>query len=147
MQTDTMRTIFLPILIAFLLLASPHESMAQRYTSVDIVNINARYENEAMYFYRENWQAFRKAALEKGIISGYEMLRTETDSTNHFQLILMTEYPDKASFEKREDHFGPIMKAISPNGPKMLNSIDRKVFLEYLSGYDAQRVLSNRKRD
>lgn len=120
---------------------------AQKQSSIDIVRVDARYEKEAMYFYQENWLAFRKAALIKGYISGYEMLRTETDSTHHFQLFLVTEYPDSTAYRLREEHFAPIMKSISPNGPKMLNQVERKVFLEYLAGYDTRRLIADHKNN
>jgi hypothetical protein len=145
-SNTSMRNIIPRLAASVLFIACTTTGSSQSFSSVDIVRINAQFEKEAMYFYRENWQAFRKSAFDKGFISGYEMLRSDTDSTNHFQFILITEYPDKASFDKREEHFAPIMKSISPNGPKMLNKVDRKVFLEYLNGYDTQPVVSSRKK-
>ena len=118
---------------------------AQKVSSVDIVKVNAKYQKEAEYFYRENWQAFRKQALEKKLISNYEMMRTPIDSTGHYTLILITSYPDSVYYHNREKHFEPIMKSISPNGPKMLNSIDRKQFLQYVDGYDATTIVYGKK--
>ncbi len=108
---------------------------AQSVASIDVVRVKAQYQNEAHYFYTQNWLVFRKAALEEGYISGYDMQQTATDSTGHFILILTTRYADSLSHAKREEHFAPIMKRIAPAGPKMLNTIPRKDFLEYLTGY------------
>lgn len=121
------------------------KSQAQTVSSVDIVKVNSKYQKEAEYFYKENWQAFRKMALEKKIISKYEMMQTSADSTGHYTLILITEYPDSLHYNKREKNFEPIMKSISPNGPKMLNNIDRKQFLQFVDGFDATTIVSGKK--
>lgn len=119
--------------------------LAQTVSSVDIVKVDARYQKEAEYFYRENWQAFRKKAMEKKLISGFEMMQTPTDSTGHYTLILITRYQDSSSYHSREKNFEPIMQSISPNGPKMLNRIDRKQFLQYVDGFDATTIASGKK--
>ena len=123
------------LLIILCLLISTNFVYGQKISTINIVKVNANYEKEAMYFYNENWKEFRKLALQEGVISGFEIMRTATDSTNHFQLILITEYNDSTSFSKSEKNFEPIIKRVSPNGPKMLNKVGRKEFLEYIAGY------------
>jgi len=122
-----------------------HQGQAQMVSSVDIVKVNSKYQKEAEFFYMGNWYAFRKMALEKKIISNYEMMQTSADSTGHYTLILITRYPDSLYYHNREKNFEPIMKSISPNGPKMLNNIDRKQFLQYVDGFDATTIVSGKK--
>jgi hypothetical protein len=122
-----------------------HKAHSQTVSSVDIVKVNARYNNEAYFFYNENWLAFRKLALEKKLISNYEMMKIPTDSGGHYTLILITQYPDSLYYQNREINFDPIMRSISPNGPKMLNSIDRKELLQYVDGFDATTIVSGKK--
>lgn len=143
--TNTMqkRTAYL---IGFFVLVAFHTALGQETSTIDVVKVKAQYEKEAMYFYNENWKAFRELAFKKGIISGYELLRTPKDSTNHFELILITKYKDRPSFEKSEENFRPIMKQVSPNGPRMLNDIDRKVFLTYLTGYETTRLAASGRK-
>lgn len=118
----------------------------QQISTIDIVKVDAKYQQEAMYFYTENWQAFRESALRNGVIESYELKKTATDSTNHFLLILITTYKDSIQVSEAEQNFAPILKAISPNGAKMLNSIDRKQFLEYVSGYEAATIVTSKKK-
>jgi hypothetical protein len=59
------------------------------------MKINAKYEKEAMYFYEQNWKALRDKALKEQVIIGYEMLRSPTDSTNHFDPTLITSYKNE----------------------------------------------------
>jgi ketosteroid isomerase-like protein len=129
--------------IQVLFFISVNKLYAQQFSTIDIVSVKAIYEKEAMFFYNENWKSFRAEAYRKGFISGYEILKTEKDSTQKFQLILVTKYSDSLSFHNKENNFALIMKSISPNGPKMLNNIPRKDILEYLSGYDAILVEKN----
>lgn len=133
------------ILCCFLVVLFAQRGLAQTVSSVDIVKVNAKYQQEAEYFYKENWQAFRKLALEKKLISNYEMMKTPIDSSGHYTLILITQYPDSIYYQNREKNFEPIMKSISPNGPKMLNSTDRKQFLQYVEGFDATTIVSGKK--
>jgi len=140
-----MKMIKFKLSILFLMTMISYHGSAQSFSTVDIVKVKSVYEKEAMYFYNENWKAFRKEAYKKGFISGYQILRSATDSTNHFQLILITEYSDSTAFARQEDNFRPIMKSISPKGPKMLNDIPRKEILEYLSGYKTTNVEATRR--
>ena len=98
------------LLIIFIFSSSFVKSISQNYITLDIVKVNAAYKEEAMYFYNENWKQFRIEAHKKGFISGFEMLKTETDSSKYFQLILITKYPDSLTFHNKEQNFAPIMK-------------------------------------
>ena len=129
------------IVLSVIVFLSSLNLYAQQIVSIDIVRIDQRYEREAMHYYEQNWKAFREAALGDGHISGFNLLRTMTDSTQHFNLVLITEFPDSASFNNREANFRPIMKRISPGGPKLLNRVPPKQFLEYVNGVDAVSVV------
>ncbi len=76
-----------------------------------------------MYFYNNNWREFRKEALKQKVITGFEMYRSVIESTNHFDLTLVTIYKDEKAHAQAEEKFSPIMKKVSPNGPKYLNEI------------------------
>lgn len=118
----------------------------QKISSLDIVRIDSRFEREALYYNEQNWKEFRVAALREGHISGFNLLRTAVDSTSNFNLILITEYPDSARFNSREDNFRPIMKRISPSGPKLLNDASPRSFIQYLFGVDALSIHGSREK-
>lgn len=113
---------------------------AQRIATLDVVRADADYEKEAIYFYEQNWREFRIAALKEGFISGFNLLRTPVDSTNHFNFILITEYPDSARFDASEANFRPIMRKIAPGGPRLLNDVKSKTFLESVIALDALSI-------
>ncbi|MBX9780819.1 MAG: hypothetical protein K2X26_10775 [Chitinophagaceae bacterium] len=118
----------------------------QEISQIDIVKVNAKYEKEAMYFYDSNWKEFRKQALKQGLITGYKLQRTPIDSTNHFTIILITEYQDSVQHAKSEANFREIIKGISPNGPKFLNNIQRKEFVEFNTSYNTKTIAVDENR-
>jgi hypothetical protein len=118
---------------------------SQKVSTVDIVKINSKYEKEAMYFYEQNWLEFRKEAIKQKVIIGYEMFRSATDSTNHYDLTLITSYKDEKAFKVSEDKFRPIMSKISPNGPKYLNEVKRQEFLQYVAGSEGKLLYYSKK--
>jgi hypothetical protein len=132
-------------LIAAVLFLTAFTLNAQKISTFDMVKIKAQYEKEALYFYEQNWRAFRVVALKQKVISNYEMFRSETDSTNHFYLTLVTTYKNEKAFKESEAKFRPIMSAISPNGPKYLNALKRTDFLEYVAGSEGKIVYSGKK--
>jgi hypothetical protein len=141
-----MHTLLRKTMLFVVFYVSSQLAYSQGYTTIDVVKIDQKYYKEAMYFYNENWTAFRKEALKQRFISGYKMVKTPADSTQHYQLILITEYADSLTYNRKEENFSPIMKKISPNGPKMLNDIPRSRFLEYLAGYDAYDIVEDREK-
>ena len=119
---------------------SSYLAISQKISTFDIVKINAKYEKEAMYFYEQNWLAFRKEALKQKVISGYEMYRSPADTTHHFDLTLITIYKNEKAFKVSEEKFRLIMKAISPDGPKYLNEVRRDQFLKYIAGSEGKLI-------
>lgn len=112
----------------------------QKVTTIDIVKTKLDDLAEAHYFYENNWKAFRQAALTQGYITGYRMLQSEPDTTGFITLTLMTEYADSAMYQRAEEHFRPIMTAISPDGPKYLTNRKNRDFLTYEYGTDGRHV-------
>jgi len=96
---------------------------------VDIVQCRGEYEAECAYYYERNWLVFRQEALERHYISGYRLLRSEADSTGDFTLLLVTEFPDSATFAAVEDNFQPMMRELRPDGADLLNSVPRSDFV------------------
>ncbi|AQG79317.1 hypothetical protein [Spirosoma montaniterrae] len=99
-------------------------TLAQRSAPVAIVDfvkiLNGR-QQEAIFYYENNWKVYREVALEKGYIKGYKLMRTASDSTANFDLMLITEYTDSLQYNLSEERFQQIIKDRSPNGSKLLN--------------------------
>ncbi len=132
-----------PLLVICLFICGFVKSQKQPFATIDIVQGSAKMEKELLYFYRHNWKVFRETALSNGFISSYDMILTPTDSLGFFKLLLITEYPDSLSLVKSEVNFRPILEKLRTHGPKYLNDVQRKDFLEYLNGYEGKILYSD----
>jgi hypothetical protein len=114
---------------------------------IDMVEVLAARNEEATFFYDQNWKVYREKALKDGVINAYRILSLPKGNETGCDLILMTEYPDEAKFKASEDNFRPILQALRPNGPLLLNEHKPNIFRNIKTSFDASIVLSaNQKR-
>lgn len=103
---------------------------------IDLVKIKPGKEKEALYFYENNWLVFRKTAQEKGYIKSYQLLRSQKQDVQQFDLMLMTEFADSTSFKKMEENFRAVMEART-GGARFLNELRPKEFMEFVNSVEA----------
>ncbi len=109
---------------------------------VDFAKTKAGHRAEMLYYLEQNWKLYRDSALVKGYISAYRLLETRPDSLGDFDFIMMMEFPDSAAFHDREVHFQPLMKALRPSGPVLLNSLKAAEFRELKFNKEARTVFA-----
>lgn len=107
-------------------------------TTIDIIQCRGGYERECLHFYEENWLIFREAALEREIISGFQLLRSVEDTTGGVGLVLITDYPDSTAYAEAEKNFQPLMRELRPDGPSLLNEAPRSEFVENRLAFDTR---------
>jgi hypothetical protein len=114
-------------LFLFCLLLSSLDLYGQKQEAVylDLVKVKNGKVDDALHFFKNGWKVYRDSALKAGLITGYRLLRVETDSSD-VDIVLMTVYPDRETYNRREEIFQPIMKALRPNGPAMRNGFKRE---------------------
>lgn len=105
--------------IVFVLLGSVVH--AQSIWVIDFVEVKNGNDAELRFFVENNWKKYREEALKQKVIKSYMVLENKPDSTAKFSYMLMTEFADSTALKRVEEGFRPIMKGISPNGPKFLN--------------------------
>lgn len=113
---------------------------ACQITTIDAVKAKSEYEREAIYFFENNWKPFREAALEEKVISGFELVKSDPDSTGVTTIWLVTHYQDTPTYENAEKNFQGIIRRISPGGPKMLNAVPRKEFIISVESYHGKTL-------
>lgn len=97
---------------------------------LDFVRVKSGHRTETLFYYENNWKLYRDTALARGYISAYRLLETAPDSLGNFDFVLMTAYPDSTAYARSEEHFQPVLKALRPEGPKLLNSLKTNDFRE-----------------
>lgn len=129
------RTTKSTILGFFASLLFPFFIFSQKQTVLDHVKGKQAFRDEVIYFYKENWEVFRKEAKAKGYISDFKMLTSEPDSNQMFDIFLFTEYPSEESLKNSEKNFDPILKLLRPNGPRMMIQRKREEILSRINTY------------
>lgn len=114
-----------------LLLCLLAKSAFSQFVNMDIVKVKNKNFDEAIYYFEQNWKAYREVAIKQGIISSYRMYLNRTDSLQH-HIILVTEYPDSTTFKNSRENFRPILKSVRPNGPILLNQKQPDEFREFI---------------
>jgi len=122
------------LIVAFLLVGARSFAQDGPVIWIDLVKIKDGNAAEAMYFYENNWKVYRDSAQKIGLITSYKLLRNTTD-TAKADILLVTEYPSRKVFEDREQYWQPLMKALRPNGPVVLNGKKRDEFLTIVDSY------------
>lgn len=112
---------------------------------IDFVKVINGNHREAAYFYKNNWKVYREIAERSGFIKSWQLLTTHPDSTANFDIMLITEYTDSVQLALSEDRFREIIKAASPNGPKLLNDLKPKEFRNNVFLKRARRIYSSGK--
>ena len=133
------------LIFCILLVYSVHSSgQTNAHISViDFVKIKNDLRNEAIYFYENNWKVYRDTALKNNFIKSYQLLTTKADSATNFDIILITEYADSMQFKLSEERFQKMIKAMRPEGPKLLNEIKPNDFRQTIFSKKAETLFSS----
>ena len=111
-----MRLIFL---IGALCITSHTAFRAERISTIEFVEVLNNNKEEAIYYYKNNWEELRKKAIKRKYIEDYELLETEPTEDMPVSFILITTYSNHDQFAKREEHFRELMQ--EGTGLKLLN--------------------------
>lgn len=94
--------------------------------------LNGKRE-EALFYYENNWKAFRIEALKRNFIHSFEIIETPADADSDFDIILITRYENEAQFKASEANFEPILKEMRPTGPLLKNNTRPEEFRKSVS--------------
>ncbi len=119
--------------------------------TIEFVKIKNSNQKEALYFYENNWKKFRGAALTKGYIKSYRLLKGQKNLDAQYDLILATEYVSKDQFSKSEDNFQKVMSG-NASGPNFLNDLkpvdfrERAYLIETKSNFEIDKTITEIKQ-
>lgn len=126
---------FIYIALSFLALSTLPAQQTELISTYDFVEIINDQQEEAMFYYENNWKALRQLAKAEGYIDSYQMHEVAYTEESPFHLILITTYADKGQFEQREKNFD---KLIAMRGDlKLLNDKRPEEFRKFVFGADS----------
>ncbi|MGE3465783.1 MAG: TlpA family protein disulfide reductase [Pyrinomonadaceae bacterium] len=126
-----------------LLAARATNAKTDLYVTMDFVKIKDGRRAEAMFYYEKNWKVLREAALKKGIIHSYELVEAKSETSNAFDLVMVTRYRGEEQFRDREKNFEPLLRARGPDGPVLKNDIKPADFRQSVFVYDGVAAFSS----
>ncbi|HMM79547.1 MAG TPA: TlpA disulfide reductase family protein [Pyrinomonadaceae bacterium] len=112
------------------------------YTIIEFVKFKNGNSKQAEYFYENNWKLYREEAKKRNVIASFEMLPADAEAAGAFDLMLITRYRGKEQFDASEKGFEPILKALRPNGPALLDAVKPDEFRETVFVYRGLQIPS-----
>lgn len=129
--------------IGLLLLSATAFSQQTELTRVELIKVKKGHLENALAFYEHNWKAYRDSALKAGHIKSYKLLRVDSDSLNT-DIILMTTWPSRETYNRREEVFQGIMKTIgTSNGPAFKNGFNRREVITTVGSYLSESIFKS----
>lgn len=92
---------------------------AQSVWATDFVKTKDGQHENYLRSLRANWEKARVKAIELGYAKAYRVLTLP--GNRDWDVVLMTEYADRASYEKAEEHFAEVFNLIPANGPTLID--------------------------
>ena len=119
-------------IVYVILVLLPLSAFAEVVT-VDFVKVLNGNQDEAVYYYENNWKQHRIKALDRGYISSYKLL-VKTSDDGQTDILLLTGYATEAQYEAREENFAVVMGESGRDGPALLNEKTPGEFREVVDG-------------
>ena len=103
------------ILLVFLTVSAiSYGQHDNKISTIDFVQILNNNDDEANYYFQNNWKVLRDMALKKKYIHSFQILEAPISDGEPFQLMLITTYLDEDQYNLREDHFTELIKEKGP---------------------------------
>ncbi len=106
---------------------------ADKVAVTEFVKVLNGKNEEAEFFYRNNWMALRKEAQKRGMIVSYELQFAEPSENGEYDIALITRYKDDAQFAAAEKNFAKLIEELNPEGPLLVSSLMPAEFRKSLS--------------
>lgn len=120
------------IIVVTLLTFCPYSygQIDDKISTIDFVQILNENNEEAIYYFQNNWKILRKMAIKKKYIHSFEILEVPSSVDAPFQLMLITTYLNQTQYNLREDHFSQLIK--EKGELKLLNNKEPSEFRKSL---------------
>ncbi|GAB5398868.1 MAG: hypothetical protein Aureis2KO_04530 [Aureisphaera sp.] len=106
-------------------------------TSIDFVEVLNDNVDEAVYYYKNNWNLLRIQAQKDNAIHSYELQISLPNEEGPTYITLRTSYANKEQYDNRENYFGKLIEARTL---KLLNDKKPGEFRKIVLGSDFKKV-------
>lgn len=106
-----MRRVSILILTIFLTAVGSAAQTGESVWTVDAIKTDEGRQANYLQFVEQNWARARETLRQQGKIKSYRVLSVKPEKSQAWDVMLLTEYANRATFEKREEIFGEVFKA------------------------------------
>jgi len=89
------------VLLCFFIFAAFGQNSV-KVSTMDFIQIQSGYNEEALFFYQNNWKKLREEALINGYIDSFLLVETEATEDAPFHIVLITTYLSHKQYQARE---------------------------------------------
>ncbi|MFN6963117.1 MAG: hypothetical protein ACK4S4_05050 [Pyrinomonadaceae bacterium] len=110
--------------------------------SIGFIRMKPGMDTAYLNYVAGDWKREQEALKKEGMIISYKVLQTESHGTGDFNLMLMTEYKDLATYEKNLDKTDALLQTVIGNDEKQRQGYrDRLEIREVLADRMAREIV------
>jgi len=110
--------------------------------SIGFIRMKPGMDNAYLNYVAGDWKREQEALKKDGQIVSYRVLQSEAHGTGDFNLMLMTEYKDLATYEKNQEKADNLLQTVIGNDQKQMQGYrDRLEIREVLADRMAREIV------
>ena len=115
--------------------------------SIGFIRMKPGMETAYLNYVAGDWKREQEALKKDGQIISYKILQTEAHGSADFNLMLLTEYKDLATYEKNQDKADNLLQTVIGNDQKQMQGYrDRLEIREVLADRLAREIVLEPRR-
>lgn len=115
--------------------------------SIGFIRMKPGMDTAYLNYVAGDWKREQEALKKDGLIISYKVLQTEAHGSNDWNLMLLTEYKDLATYEKSLDKTDALLQTVIGNDEKQRQGYrDRLEIREVLQDRMAREIVLEPKR-
>ncbi len=115
--------------------------------SIGFIRMKPGMDTAYLNYVAGDWKREQEALKKDGQIISYKVLQTEAHGSGDFNLMLLTEYKDLATYEKNQDRADKLLQTVIGNDQKQMQGYrDRLEIREVLADRLAREIVLESNR-
>jgi hypothetical protein len=106
--------------------AQQPETPGEAVWAVDFVKVKSGMFEQTMTYLDYGWVPAREEAMQEGTILNYHRIAEQSQKTQEWDILLMTQYRNQAAYDARESAFAPLLAEVLLKNRSKLSPLNKK---------------------
>jgi hypothetical protein len=102
------------------------EASGEAVWAVDFVKVKPGMFEQTMTYFDTGWIPAHEEAKQQGAILSYHRIAEQSQRTQEWDILLMTQYRNQPAYDARESTFAPIIAEVLRNNRSKLPTLNKK---------------------